>query len=673
MAKKKPVKVPFEPADVRRLAFVSDPRLHPDGDRLAYVLRRAHRKTAENRYTAEIRVIGVDGREGRTLTADGIDCADPVWSPDGSWLAFTSKRGKDDRPQLHLLPTAGGEARRLCSVKGGAGRILWSPDGSRIAFLSPTDPRPKPGKKAERPFADDVEDVTHPWWRVNGIGSFLRKRDHLFVVSLKGGKPVQVTDGDWSVQSFCWDAAGDRLVYSATPDPDDDWATVMRQDLFVVPARGGAAERLTDYQGHPDSEDGGALWAPTPLPGGDYLCMGSDKELSWASPVRLFRVDGASGEVEPLTDIDVSVGDAMNCDVRFGSRALPTWVDAAGTTAREVFQHRGAVRVGEVDLAGGGVDWLTPPDLSTLALDHTPDGSVAAEIRTDMASLPEIWVRSGAGKARKVTRHNDSLLARRRIYKAKEMSFEATDGATVEGWAMLPRRRAKGLPAVLQIHGGPKTAYGHAFMIEFQILAGAGIGVLFSNPRGSDGYGAEWAHSVFAGHYGERDYKDLMEFTDHCLAEDSGVDASRLGVCGGSYGGFMTNWIVGHTDRYKAGVTQRGICDFVSFFGTSDIGFFFGKVQVGGDPWEAPDKYREKSPLTYAPDMKTPLLIIHSEQDLRCPIGQADQLYTTLRRLGRRVEYVRFPDETHELSRSGAPNRRMERLRRIRKWFRREL
>jgi dipeptidyl aminopeptidase/acylaminoacyl peptidase len=355
--------------------------------------------------------------------------------------------------------------------------------------------------------------------------------------------------------------------------------------------------------------------------------------------------------------------------VRFSSRDHDPWISPQAERARVRITDGGAVRLAEVDLKRGGLSWLSPADCSVLAWHSAPSGDAWAELRSSVTQLPELWVVRPGESARRVTGHNDRLLGARRVFPARPLHFKASDGARVEGWGIIPPGRPKGgRAAVLEIHGGPKTTYGASFMLEFQILAGAGIGVLFSNPRGSDGYGEAWAHAVY-GRYGERDYQDLMEFVDRALRAGLGLSRRRLGVSGGSYGGFMTNWIVGHTDRFKAAVSQRGISNWVSMFGTSDIGYFFDPDHVGGLPWEVPEKYAEKSPLTYAANVHTPLLLTHGEQDLRCPIEQAEQFFIFLKRLGRTVKLARFPEETHELSRSGTPNRRMERLRLILEWF----
>lgn len=665
----------FTPGDIRRIRFVSDPMVHPDGDRVAYVVRTVDKNRGENRYRAEIWLTDPAGRRRRLLTASGMDSDAPLWSPDGRYLLFLSKRAGDEKKQVYLLPADGGEARRLTKVEGGVKSAGWSPDGKYVVFRSPVDPRGKAGPKkgGGKPFADDVQVLDRALWQLNGLGSRLDKRAHIFIVSRRGGRPVQLTDGPWSVGgpflsqvSYTFSVDGKLIYYLATPDPEDDWTAARKVDIYVVEVDGSGRRRITDFPG--------MFSAVRQSPTGELLAIGNDLALGTASPQRLWCIDPESGNYQPvLPDLDLSLGDGMNCDVRFPTKDHDPWISADGGRARMRITQRGAVRLAEVDLKTKSFSWLTPDDLSVLGWHSTPDGALRVEIRSTMITLPELWIVREQGIARRITHLNDRLLARRKVIPARSVPFTASDGARIEAWVHIPRGRHRdGRPLVLAIHGGPKTVYGHAFIFEFQMLAGAGMAVAFSNPRGSDGHGEDWAHAVH-GRYGERDYQDLMECVDHLLSLDLGLDPERLGVGGGSYGGFMTNWVIGHTDRFKAAVSQRGISNWESFFGTSDIGYFFNPDNVGGLPWSDPDQYREKSPLTYVEAMHTPLLLIHSEQDLRCPMEQSEQLFTYLKRLGRTVRLARFPEETHELSRSGSPNRRMERLRLILEWFKERL
>ena len=669
----KPRKSAFTPGDIARLQFVSDPMVHPSGDRLAYVLRSADKQTAENRYRAEIRLIELDSGRERVLSGNEMDSEGPLWSPNGDRLLLLSRRLGDDQKQLYVLPADGGEARRITQLKGGVRLGEWSPDGRHIAFLGAVDPRDEGGGNGPAPFSKDVQVLDSAHWRLNGLGSWAHRRFHLHLVRASGGRPKQLTHGEWSVggaflpsSSFCFSNDGRLLYYLASPDPLDDWAAVRRVDLFELDLETEQSRRLTRFPG--------MLLAVRPIPTGDLLAIGNDLKLGTASNNRLWRVRARSGRTGPVDlGVDLSLGDGINSDVRFASRDHDPWISPEGNRARVRITERGAVRLAEVDLKRGGLTWLSPDTSSTLAWHAAPDGSTWAEVRSSVSELPELWISRAGAPAKRVTGHNDRLLASRRVFPAKPLHFKASDGARVDGWGLIPSGRPKGgRPAVLAIHGGPKTAYGASFLLEFQILAGAGIAVLYSNPRGSDGYGEEWAHAVH-GHYGERDYLDLMEFVDRALRAGLGLSRRRLGVSGGSYGGFMTNWIVGHTDRFRAAVSQRGISNWASMYGTSDIGYFFTPDHLGEEPWVDPGQYAEKSPLTYAAQVHTPLLLTHGEQDLRCPIEQAEQFFVYLKRLGRTVRLARFPDENHELSRSGSPNRRMERLRLILEWFKERL
>lgn len=666
---------PLTTEDIRRIRFVSDPMVHPSGDRIAYVVRTVDKERKENRYQAQIKLTDGGGRHHRVLTTQEIEVASPLWSPDGRYLLFLSKRAGDEKKQIYLLPADGGEARRLTKAEGGVTSAEWSPDGKHIVYRALIAPRERAGSKNgdDKSYSSDVQVLDQALWRLNGLGSRLNQRAHIFVVSRRGGKPVQLTDGAWSVggpfhtQVACtFSIDGNRIYYIATPDPDDDWTAARRVDIYVVKLDGSGRRRITDFPG--------MFTAVRQSATGELIAIGNDMTLGTASPQRLWSIDLESGQYTAVQPgLDLSLGDGMNCDVRFRTKDHDPWISLDGSKIRVRITQQSAVRLAEVDLEEKSLSWLTPDEVSVLGWHSTPDGSLRVDIRSTMTTLPELWAIDVHGRERRITRLNDRLLARRKVFPAHPVHFTASDGKEVEGWVHLPHTsRNSSQPLVLAIHGGPKTVYGHAFFIEFQMIAGAGMAVAFSNPRGSDGYGAEWAYAVH-GRYGERDYQDLMEFVDHLLSLDLGLDPERLGVGGGSYGGFMTNWIIGHTDRFSAAVSQRGISNWASFFGTSDIGYFFNPDHVGGLPWSDPGLYREKSPLTYVESIHTPLLLIHSENDLRCPIEQAEQLFTYLKRIGRMVRLARFPEETHELSRSGKPNRRMERLRLILEWFRERL
>ncbi|HUV33802.1 MAG TPA: S9 family peptidase, partial [Candidatus Desulfaltia sp.] len=325
---------------------------------------------------------------------------------------------------------------------------------------------------------------------------------------------------------------------------------------------------------------------------------------------------------------------------------------------------------------GCEVTWVTEGKMSVGGFSLDAAGEVVVYTATDDATPSELYALGGGG-ARKVTDMNRGLLKQLKWVPPEEFWFTASDGVNVQGWIVKPHGYAEGekYPTVLQIHGGPRGAYGYgvtAASHEFQVLAASGCAVVYTNPRGSTGFGEEFAAAI-SGHWGERDYLDLMEAMDHVLDSYGYVDASRLGVAGGSYGGYMTNWIIGHTDRFRAAVTMRSISNWYSMWGTSDISYRSHEVTWGKRPWDNLEEVMAKSPITFMGNVKTPTLIIHSEEDYRCPMEQDEQLFTALKVLGVPTEFVRFPNEPHGLSRTGKPKHRVERLQHIVRWFDRHL
>jgi dipeptidyl aminopeptidase/acylaminoacyl peptidase len=278
--------------------------------------------------------------------------------------------------------------------------------------------------------------------------------------------------------------------------------------------------------------------------------------------------------------------------------------------------------------------------------------------------LPELYASDGTIRA--LTSFNAKAREDLDLLAPEHVAFPASDGAPIEGWILRPRKEGK-VPLILYVHGGPKTAFGHAYMHEFQVFAAKGYAVLYVNPRGSDGYTEAFAD--IRKHYGERDYQDLMEAADHAIARYPFVDGSRTAVAGGSYGGFMTNWIIGQTTRFKAAVTDRSIANWWTFWATSDIGPYFTKDQVGVDPWDDEETTLAKSPIRYVRNATTPLLIVHSFEDLRCWHVEALQMFTALKYYGKEVEMVLVPKENHDLSRAGKPKHRVARLKAYLRWF----
>jgi dipeptidyl aminopeptidase/acylaminoacyl peptidase len=365
----------------------------------------------------------------------------------------------------------------------------------------------------------------------------------------------------------------------------------------------------------------------------------------------------------------MSVGSDILSDLREPAPdSGPIW-SRDGSRITVVASERGNAHVFEIDIAGGPVHRRVGGERQVVAFSQCADSTAVAFSASTATDPGNVFV-SRADDERALTDLNRELLDEIEVTVPECLKIEGSGGVAVDGWFLRGRGRGR-RPTILEIHGGPHSLYGNAFFHEFQVLAGRGFNVLYSNPRGSRGYGEQFCSEI-GGAWGELDYQDLMAAVD-AVIDRPDVDASRLGVAGGSYGGYMTNWIVGHTDRFKAAVTMRCLSSFLSFYGTSDIGTFFAERELLGQPNEQLERYLRMSPISYVDRVTTPLLILHGEQDLRCPLEQAEQWFVALRRQGKVAEFVRFPEESHNMSRSGRPDRRILRLERILEWFERWL
>ena len=385
------------------------------------------------------------------------------------------------------------------------------------------------------------------------------------------------------------------------------------------------------------------------------------------SDVWIMPADG--GIPEKLTGcLDEDIGVGLSCDVRVASKdPTPLWhIDGhiyfTTNYGGSSYLNRAKAEGGEVERLLGGVD------RSVESWSISKAGDIAYTTLA-ITSPPEPRLRAN-GRDIQLTDVNKKWRQSLDLRPHERFEFTSSGGHTVEGWIMKPSGYSKDhrYPMAVEIHGGPRGIFGNALMHEHQLLAGRGIAVMYLNPWGSGGYTEDYQAGL-PGHYGEQDYTDIMEAIDHCLKTYQWINPDRLACLGGSYGSYMTNWIITHTNRFKAAVTMRSISNWVSFFGTSDIGWTFGKREMLGLPWENEEAFMEKSPIRYVKNVKTPTLILHSEEDYRCPIEQGEQLYTALKYLGVQTELIRFPDENHELSRSGKPKHREARLKHILRWF----
>jgi dipeptidyl aminopeptidase/acylaminoacyl peptidase len=653
---------PFTPDDIYSFRWIDHARLSPAGDRVAYLVRRADREAVDYRSQVFIRGLGAD--DPVVQATAGARDGSPEWAPDSRRLAYVSKKGPFS--QVFVLDPTAGDARQLTSIPYGAGSPRWSPDGGRIAFLGSVlghpegvveDPRPPEGGPEASPRPPVARIAQGLDYKFDGRGYLDGRRNHLFVVGADGGEPVQVTHGRWDVNGFDWSPDGSRLVVAGNAEPDND--LMMTDLLYVVSASGGELRQIAaDLQ----------IEAPRWSPGGDRILFAGTLSEG-GSYTRLWLAFPDGGEQRCLTgQQDLCVGDHCISDMRGGHGFSLQW----NRDGSRIYFPVALPGRTEIWSCGAEGDDLRPVVTGNRQVfDWDLAGSAIAFLASDPRTPGDLHVADAAGE-RQLTRLN-GFFDDRELAEPERMEFKAADGLTIEGWLLKPPGFDPGRrwPLVMELHGGPHGEYSWAFFHEFQVLTGAGFLVFYVNPRGSCGYGEDFQKACVQD-WGGKDYGDLMTALDQLIERTGYVDTGRLGVGGGSYGGFMTNWVVGHTDRFSAAVSMRSIADFVSDYRACDIALW-NDQEMGPMDWADPRLLWDRSPIRYVENIKTPLLLTHGEMDLRCPIFQAEELFGALRVLGREVELVRFPEETHDLSRSGRPDRRAERLKRIAGWFEKHL
>ncbi|MCA9243113.1 MAG: S9 family peptidase [Phycisphaerales bacterium] len=665
MAKQRPMKI----EDLFKLRGVGKVAMSPCGDHVAFELKRFDLK--ENKNFCQIMLADVESGETRPLTQGEHTDSNPRWSPDGSRLAFVSSRDKGGT--LWCLPMDGGQPTRLTDPDGWVSDFSWSPDGRFIAYayqsMNEREKLERDEKKDELKQRPSIKHITRLTHKLDGAGFWNGEYTHIWVMRADGGGKKQLTRGAFNHSEPRFSPAG-RLVSLIANRGDDPDRNFDQSDIFVVPRAGGALRQITRGPGHRQSH----AWSPD---GKLIAFIGNPCKPTewWKHDEHIFVVDAKGGKPRDLApNVDLLCMNATAGDV--ASSGFVTHPPLWSADSRSVLfnaSEDGCGRMFAIGLRDKQPRRVIGGDVNIYhASQSAPGGPIALAMGS--AILPgDVFVASADDdyKPRQLTHVNRDALKRVAVVQPEKFSVRS-DNVTVQGWVIKPPgfRANRLYPAILQIHGGPQSHYGAGFFHEMQMLAGRGYVVVFSNPRGGTSYGLNFRKCIFRD-WGNLDYKDIRKVGDWIFRQRY-VDSKRVGVTGGSYGGFMTNWMIAREHRYKAAVTQRSVVSMASMFGVSDYGFAIAG-EFNGLPWKGQRTLEKFSPLSYVEKIQTPLLIIHSEEDLRCPVAEADQLFTALKYLKREVEYVRFEGESHGLSRGGRPQNRAERLRRIAGWFDRYL
>jgi len=675
---------PITEKDIFQFTWIGDPQISPDGSQVAFVKVTVNDK--KDGYDTAIWAVSTQGGEPHMLTAGPRDTS-PQWSPDGKRLAFVrtlEKDGKPQSPQIFILPLTGGEAWPLTKLAKGASRPTWSPDGKTLAFNSTTTSEDtlkdacKSGKEKDKSkcppseHESDVKVISRAVYRANGAGYLdFAHPNHIWTIAVGGGpdesvKPKQLTSGSFSEQEIDWSPAGSK-IYFLSDRSLEPYYELPQNILYSVAAAGGEPVEVTRIQG--------ALHSISISPDGKRVAfLGSLNQ-----PVRSYTeqdlwvadlsVGATPKNLTATYDWDVGsglTGDQAPPRAVGGSR--PIWT-RDGRSIITVVAKQGRANLERFDTTTGAATPITTGDQAVEAYRATQDGSqLVVEISTS-TNIGDLFVIAGGGAPKRITNINEKLFSELRLSTPEEIWYTSFDGRKIAAWVQKPPDfdGKKKYPLILNIHGGPHAAYGYVFDHEFQWMAAKGYVVLYPNPRGSTTYGQEFGN-IIQYHYPGDDFKDLMAGVDELIRRGY-IDEKRLGVTGGSGGGLLTNWVVGHTDRFAAAVSQRDIASWTAWWYSADFTLFH-PTWFRKPPFEDAQDFTERSPITYINNVKTPLMLILGDVDWRTPEASGgEEMFRALKYRKIPTAMVRFPGESHELSRSGQPWHRVERLEHIVNWF----
>lgn len=689
--------------DLFQFNWIGDPQISPDGSRVGFVKVSVNQK--KEGYDTSLWSVSIRGDEAPRRLTSGDHDSSPRWSPDGKWLAFIRSAESSPSPagagahapapQLYILPVSGGESWPITELPKGVSSPVWSPDSRNIAFISTTSPedlarqKREKSKAAEREEKDDhspkdsgatepehesdVRVITRAIYRFNGAGYIDPKHpQHLWVVAApqsfeQKAQPKQLTSGPFEEENPFWSKDGAE-IYFTTTRALEPYYELPHTDIYAVRPSGGEPTKLLALNlGISEislSPDGKRV----------AFCASVNEPVQSYTEPDLWVADLTPG-AQPrnlTTSYDFDM-----CSGLLGDQGTPR---AAGSDAvvwssdeNSLFtltSREGAANLVQVDIASGKVTEITHGNQAVGRYRASSDGSKFVVLISTALNIGDLFMVSRPGSQPvQITHINDKLFSQLNLTPPEEFWYQSFDGKRIEAWIQKPPDfdAAKKYPLILNIHGGPHAAYGYVFDHEFQWMAARGYVVLYPNPRGSTSYGQEFGNMIQY-HYPGDDYRDLMLGVDEVLKRGY-IDRKKLGVTGGSGGGLLTNWVVGHTDRFAAAVSQRDIASWAAWWYTADF-TLFQPTWFKAPPFEDPQDYVARSPITYVQSVKTPLMLVLGEADYRTPPGAGgEEMFRALKFLKRPVVMVRFPGESHELSRSGQPWHRVERLEHILGWF----
>ncbi|MDX2075784.1 MAG: S9 family peptidase [bacterium] len=667
-------KHPMQVDDLYNIITVEDPRISPNGEWVAYV--RVTVDKEDNGYKRNIWVSPIKGGTPRQVTRSGKDFQ-PRWSPDGTQLAFVSAR--NGSPQIYVMMTMmGGEARPLTSQPNGATSPEWSPDGAYMAFLSAmneeeranegveeTPPQDKHEGKARKERKDAAESkksdpllVTKIPYRV-GTSYLSDRHEQIYIIRTADGltgdeaKARRLTNLSGNYEAPQWSHDG-KFIYTAHQVDLSQDEPFRDSAIYRIDVATGEETKLTD-EGH-------TAFSPLPSPNGKWLAFTRFPIIGKQS---LFQ------SIARIAILPLAGGDVMDINLELDrSSGTVNW-SVDGDSLIFSLNSEGNTPIYKANIADETIELLSAGIFKTTGADVSPSGEIVFCASTDTCPIELMVLPVGSNQPTALTTFNAEWLEGVTIQPTHEIRYQTPAGIEIQGWYLLPvgYEQGKKYPLAVNIHGGPHIMWGagEASMFhEWQFHAASGYVVFYCNPRGADGYGEEFQKAIIRD-WGAPAFDDVMAGVD-IMIQKGFVDTKRMAVTGGSYGGYMTTWVIGHTDRFACAVSQRGVYNLISFYGTSDVpSLITGEFEV--DPWENPTFLWEHSPLAYAHQIKTPLLIIHAENDFRVPIEQGEQMFAFVRRSGGTVKMLRYPREGHELSRSGEPEHRVHHLVEMVAWF----